>query len=174
MPDPLQVALGYIARGWNPVAVSRKTKKPIGKEWQKRVLTAATAPRYFNSAAINVGVQLGPNSHNLNDVDLDCAEAVRIGGLLLPNTNACFGRKSKPRSHRLYVTDLAEHIKKACVQFHDVDGEKGKPGTMLLELRFGGGGKAHSRSSPAAFTPAANSSNGPTRVSPASSKARRC
>ena len=139
--SPLDLALSYIARGWNPVPVSRKTKKPIGKEWQNRVLTAKTAARHFNGSAINVGVQLGPNSHNLNDVDLDCAEAVRIGGLLLPNTNACFGRKSKPRSHRLYVTDLAEHIKKACVQFHDVDGEKGKPGTMLLELRFGGGGK---------------------------------
>src|SRR5262249_20809154 len=49
--------------------------------------------------------------------------------------------KSKPRSHRLYISDLAEHINKACLQFHDVDGEKGKPGTMLLELRFGGGGK---------------------------------
>src|SRR6516162_4303253 len=136
--SPLDLALSYIARGWNPVAVSRKTKKPIGKEWQKRVLTAATAPRYFNSAAINVGVQLGPHSHGLTDVDLDCAEAVRIGGMLLPHTDATFGRKSKPQSHRLYYTDLAEHIDKACIQFHDVDGEKGKPGSMLLELRIGG------------------------------------
>src|SRR6516162_2183203 len=141
MPDPLQVALSYIARGWNPVPVSRKTKMPIGREWQKRVLTAATAARYFNGAAINVGVQLGPNSHDLTDADLDCPEAVQIGGLLLPATNATFGRKSKPCSHHLYVTDLAEHINKACLQFHDVDSKKGKPGTMLLELRIGGGGK---------------------------------
>jgi DNA-binding transcriptional ArsR family regulator len=66
---------------------------------------------------------------------------VNIAALLLPNTNACFGRKSKPQSHRLYVTDLAEHIDKACLQFRDIDGKNNKPGTMLLELRIGGGGK---------------------------------
>src|SRR5215471_5884281 len=139
--SPLELALSHNKGDWNPVAVSRRTKKPIGKEWQKRIITAKTAARHFNGSAINVGVQLGPHSNGLTNVDLDCPEAVRIGGMLLPKTNACFGRKSKPRSHRLYVTDLSDHIKKACLQFHDVDGEKGKPGTMLLELRFGGGGK---------------------------------
>src|SRR6516165_6928399 len=153
MPDPLQVAQDYIKRGWNPVAVSRKTKKPIGAAWQKRVLTATTAARHFNGAAINVGVQLGPNSHNLNDTDLDCPEAVQIGGLLLPATDATFGRKSKPRSHRLYVTDLADHINKACLQFHDVDSKKGKPGTMLLELRIGGGGKGSQTVFPGSLHP---------------------
>src|SRR6516164_4402435 len=153
MPDPLQVAQDYIKRGWNPVPVSRQTKKPIGSGWQNRVLTPTTAPRHFNGAAVNVGVQLGPNSHNLNDIDLDCPEAVQIGGLLLPATNATFGRKSKPRSHLLYVTDLAEHINKACVQFHDVDGGKGKPGTMLLELRIGGGGKGSQTVFPGSLHP---------------------
>jgi hypothetical protein len=138
MPDPLQVALGYIARGWNPLPLSRKTKKPIGSKWQWRIITAKTAARYFNGAAINIGVQFGPNSGGLTDTDLDCREAVNVADLLLPNTNASFGRKSKKRSHRLYVTDLADHIENACLQFHDVDGAKGKPGTMLLELRIGG------------------------------------
>src|SRR5262249_35972662 len=78
------------------------------------------------------------------DNDLDCPEAVNVADLLLPHTNASFGRKSKPRSHRLYVTDLADKIPKASLQFRDVDGVKGnsgkksKPGTMLLELRIGG------------------------------------
>jgi hypothetical protein len=137
--SPLKLALSHIKRGWNPVAVSRRTKKPIGEKWQLRVVTAKTAAKYFNGSAMNVGVQLGPHSNGLTDVDLDCPEAVRIGGMLLPKTNACFGRKSKPRSHHLYVTDLSDHINKACLQFHDVDGEK--VGTILLELRFGGGGK---------------------------------
>ena len=139
--SPLEVALSYIERDWNPLPVSRKTKKPIGTEWQKRKITAKTAARYFDGSAINVGVQLGPHSNNLNDVDLDCREAVNVASLLLPKTGACFGRKSKPRSHRLYYSDLAEHIKKACIQFHDVDGTKGKSGTMLLDLRFGGGNR---------------------------------
>jgi hypothetical protein len=96
--SPLELALSYIARDWNPVAVSRKTKKPIGEKWQLRVVTAKTAAKYFNGSAMNVGVQLGPHSNGLTDVDLDCPEAVRIGGLLLPYTNASFGRRSKPRS----------------------------------------------------------------------------
>ena len=96
--SPLDLALTYIARDWNPVAVSRKTKKPIGTDWQKRKVTKKTAAKYFNGSAINVGVQLGPHSNGLTDVDLDCPEAVRIGGLLLPYTNASFGRRSKPRS----------------------------------------------------------------------------
>ena len=58
-----------------------------------------------------------------------------IGPLLLPKTNNIFGRKSKPRSHWLYVTGLAETISKACLQFKDIDG------TMMLELRIGGAGK---------------------------------
>src|SRR5262249_28666511 len=98
MPDPLQVALSYIARDWNTVPVSRQTKKPIGSQWQWRIITAKTAPRYFNGAAINVGVQLGPNSGGLTDVDLDCREAVDVADLLLPKTDATFGRKSKQRS----------------------------------------------------------------------------
>src|SRR5262249_13001621 len=141
MTDPLQVALSYIARGWNPVPVSRQTKKPIGKEWQKRVVTTQTAPRYFNDAAVNIGVQVGPHSHDLTDVDLDCREAVNVGSLLLPHTDASFGRKSKPQSHRLYVSNLSNHIKKGCLQFRDVDGKNKKPGTMMLELRIGGGGE---------------------------------
>src|SRR5215467_12556270 len=138
MTTPLDIALEVIARGWNPVRVSRQTKKPMDGKWQERVFTAQTAPRFFNGAAINVGVQLGPHSHGLTDVDLDCAEAVAIASLLLPSTDATFGRLSKPRSHRLFVTDLAEHIDRAALQFHDVDGAKGKSGTIMLELRIGG------------------------------------
>jgi len=138
MTTPLDIALEVIARGWNPVRVSRQTKKPMDSKWQERVFTAQTAPRYFNGAAINVGVQLGPLSHGLTDVDLDCPEAVAVASLLLPNTDATFGRLSKPRAHRLYVTDLATHIDRAALQFHDVDGKKGKPGTMMLELRISG------------------------------------
>jgi hypothetical protein len=36
-------ALDYHARGWKPVPVSRKTKKPIGTGWQKRPPIATAA-----------------------------------------------------------------------------------------------------------------------------------
>src|SRR5262249_18332179 len=117
---------------------SRQTKKPIDSKWQERVFTAQTAPRHFNGAAINVGVQLGPHSHGLTDVDLDCPEAVAVASLLLPHTDATLVRLSNPSSHRLYVTGLSAQIDKASMAFHDIDSKKGKPGTMMLELRIGG------------------------------------
>jgi predicted P-loop ATPase len=133
--DPLTIARGYRKRGWNPIPVSRRTKKPIGYGWQQRRLTEETVAEVFNRADMNVGVQLGPLSNGLTDVDPDCREAVMIGSMLLPGSNNVFGRASKPRSHWLYGTTLADKINKACLQFKDVDG------TMMLELKIGGGGK---------------------------------
>jgi Bifunctional DNA primase/polymerase, N-terminal len=137
------IARDYLKRGWNPIPVSRQTKKPIGYGWQHRRLTEETVAAVFNRADMNVGVQSGPMSSGLSDVDLDCREAVMIGPLLLPESNNIFGRASKPRSHWLYSTTLAEGIDKACLQFRDVDD------TMMLELKIGGGGKGRNRFSPA-------------------------
>ena len=133
--NPLAIARGYLKRGWNPVPVSRRTKKPIGNSWQHRRLDSETAAAAFNRADMNVGVQLGPMSNGLTDVDLDCREAVAIGLMLLPESNNIFGRAGKLQSHWLYGTTLADKIAKACLQFKDVDG------TMMLELKIGGGGK---------------------------------
>ena len=47
---------------------------PIGLAWQKRHLNATTAPKFFNGADMNVGVQMGEYSNGLTDVDLDCHE----------------------------------------------------------------------------------------------------
>jgi hypothetical protein len=132
---PLDIALGYIARGWNPVPIPLRSKKPTDNAWQKRQLDAATAPRVFNGGAQNIGVQMGPASRGLSDVDLDAAEAVVIGPYLLPTTAAIFGRPSKRASHRLYYTDLGATHDSAAAQF------KAPDGTMLVEIRIGGGGK---------------------------------
>ena len=48
----------YARRGWNPVPVHFKTKKPIGKDWQTRVIREADVPKYFNGAPQNIGVVL--------------------------------------------------------------------------------------------------------------------
>jgi hypothetical protein len=133
--NPLTIARGYLKRGWNPIPVSRRTKKPIGKGWQHRRLTEEAVAEAFNRADMNVGVQLGPMSNGLTDVDLDCHEAVAIGSMLLPESNNIFGRAGKPRSHWLYDSTLAASITKAHLQFKDIDG------AMMLELKIGGGGK---------------------------------
>jgi hypothetical protein len=83
---------------------------------------------------MNIGVQLGPVSGGLTDIDLDCVEAVSLAPYFLPQTNTIFGRKSKPRSHWLYITDDPDH-EKATIKLTD-DNKK-----AIIELRMGGGGK---------------------------------
>jgi RecA-family ATPase len=130
---PLNVALNYINRGWNPVPIPRGTKAPQDAGWHTRIIDATSAPLYFNGAEINIGVVLGPNSHGLTDIDLDCAEAIAIAPYLLPPTKAIFGRPSKRASHWLYLTDLARTAEAATLQYRDTESK-----AMLLELRIGG------------------------------------
>jgi hypothetical protein len=131
----IETALAYIQRGWNPVPIPHRTKAPRGDGWQHRRITLETAPQYFNGTPQNIGVQLGPASNGLTDVDLDCSETIAIAPYILPHTKAIFGRASKRNSHRLYVTNLAANTDAAAVQLKDPT-TKG----VLLELRIGGGG----------------------------------
>src|SRR5262249_10869049 len=131
-PTIAEAARAYHERGWKPVPIDRKTKRASGKEWQKR----AYDPKQFRGNAQNVGVQLGKVSGGLTDVDLDCMEAIALAPRFLPPTGAVFGRKSKPASHRLYVTDLCEAVVGAVIQFAEYVG--GKSDAMLVELRVGG------------------------------------
>jgi predicted P-loop ATPase len=87
----------YRERGWCPVPIAGKV--PTGGEgW---------AHRDYDDAAFvsNIGIILGARSNGLVDVDLDCAEAVWLAHLILPSTNATFGRKGKPQGHWLYVVN---------------------------------------------------------------------
>jgi hypothetical protein len=133
---PLEIATGYLARNWNPVPVHYKKKNPIGDEWQKLIITESNIADHFNGARMNVGVQLGPNSKGLCDVDLDCAEAIQLAPHFLPKTPAMFGRKSKPISHLLYTIDNAPA--QATLKLAD---KAGKDGKTIIELRMGGGPK---------------------------------
>ena len=60
---PLAIALDYIGRGWNPVPVPFRMKKPVDDDWQRRIITEVTAAAHFNSGPQNIGVMLGPTSH---------------------------------------------------------------------------------------------------------------
>ena len=128
--------MDYIRRGWNPLPVTFRGKEPQGDTgWQTRIIDAASAPRFFNAGPLNIGVLLGPTSHGLTDVDLDCAEAIAIAPYILPPTGAIFGRASKRASHWLYASDLSGLSSAAAVRFRAPDG------ATLAELRIGGGGK---------------------------------
>jgi hypothetical protein len=133
---PLEIATDYLARGWNPVPVKYRDKIPIGEEWQNLIITEGNIATHFNGARLNVGVQLGPKSGDLTDVDLDCKEAVELAAALLPKTETYFGRESKPNSHFLYTIDDAPE--KAAIKFVD---KIGKGAQTTVELRLGGGPK---------------------------------
>jgi RecA-family ATPase len=134
MTTALDIALVYIGRGWNPVPVDYRAKKPnAGNGWQLRIIDATNAPQYFNGGPMNIGVILGPSSHGLTDIDLDCDEARAVAPYILPRTGAIFGRTSSRAAHRLYYTDLSIGADKAVLVFNDP-----KTNGRLLELRIGG------------------------------------
>jgi len=127
----------YLGRGWRPVPLRRREKKPRDQDWQTLDFEWRDIRRHF-SEDDNVGVQLGPRSGGLTDVDLDTPEACALAGYFLPDTGAVFGRRSTPRSHRLYRTDLADTEQRAVVRFQEPSSLGSK---TLLELRIGGGDK---------------------------------
>jgi hypothetical protein len=67
----LDIARDYIGRGWNPVPIHYRMKGPTGKGWNLLTITEANVAKYFfNYRRQNIGVQLGPKSRGLTDVDL--------------------------------------------------------------------------------------------------------
>ncbi len=82
-----------LRHGIYPVPIPRGEKAPRLKRWQTLRITPDTVERYFNGDT-NVGVLLGEPSGGLVDIDLDCAEAITLAPLLLPNTGWVFGRRS--------------------------------------------------------------------------------
>lgn len=128
----IDVAKKYIRRGWHPVPIPTKSKGPTGSKWQLASITAENVGQYFNGREQNIGVQMGPKSGDLCDVDLDALDAVKMAPYFLPDTGAVFGRRSKPRSHFLYTcTDCGKTVN---VLKHL--GDQGKKDT-IVELRLG-------------------------------------
>ena len=62
------------------------------------------------------------------DIDIDDMEALALADLFLPKTGMEFGRKSKPRSHRIYRCQNAGKTKR-------LQGPDG----VIVELRGNGG-----------------------------------
>jgi hypothetical protein len=144
---PLEAADLYCRRGWQVVPIPPGEKGPTLPGWGKLRLTIEDLPRHFAHAGCNIGIILGPPSGELVDFDLDCEEALALADLYLPPTGAEFGRKSKPRSHRLYIAPGAVHE-----AFADP-----LDGTTLLELRAQGrDGGCHQTVFQPRRTPAAN------------------
>lgn len=125
----LEAAEHYRALGWRIVPVPYRAKAPSLLGWPSFEAGPDIAEHF---TAGNLGVILGASSGNLVDVDLDTPEAVELAPTFLPATWT-FGRKSKPRSHWLYVVPEGARSR----VFRDLPNVEGKRAT-LLELRAGG------------------------------------
>jgi P4 family phage/plasmid primase-like protien len=101
---PLDAAIEWIRKGFSPVPVPHRSKRPILKGWERLEITIGLAAQYFNSAPQNIGLLMG-DKFGSTDVDCDCPEAIIAARALLPETGLIFGRQSKPFSHYLFRSD---------------------------------------------------------------------
>jgi len=122
---PINAAIAWIQRGFLPVPVPHRSKRPVLTAWQKLEITIHAVTQYFSEVPQNIGVLLGDKSGSA-DVDCDCPEAITAARELLPETGLIFGRQSKPFSHFFYHSDPPVRT----TQFRDP-----LDASMLVELR---------------------------------------
>ena len=89
----LDAALAWVRKGFLPVHVPHRSKRPVVDEWQRLEITADTVRQYFNGLPQNVGLLMG-DKFGSTDVDCDCVEAITAARDLLPETSLIFGRQS--------------------------------------------------------------------------------
>ena len=82
---PLDAAIAWIQKGFSPVPIPHRSKRPILKGSEQLEITADVAPQYFNGTQQNIGVHLG-DRYGSTDVDCDCPEAISVARALLPAT----------------------------------------------------------------------------------------
>jgi hypothetical protein len=113
----LDAATAYIARGWHVVPLAPKSKAAVVDDWIRLI---------FTSEDFREDDGIGIRSVNgVVIVDLDCLEAVALADSFLPKTGVVWGRPSKPRAKRLYLSVFPK-----TVTFKDQDNH-----TTLLEIR---------------------------------------
>jgi hypothetical protein len=107
----LDAALGWVERGFLPVPIPFRSKRPVIEGWPSLRIGKADVARFFNGGPQNIGVLLG-EPYGAADLDLDCAEAIAAAAVLAPATGMIFGRASKPASHLFYRSDPPMRAKK--------------------------------------------------------------
>lgn len=131
----LTAAVDYTRRGWSVLPLPFRSKNPGYNGWQLTRLTEPELPAAFGATLDhetppprNLGVLTGEPSDWLADVDLDHPRCVARADEFLPQTPCVFGRRGKPRSHRLFRLTRPFATKKF----------KSRSAGMLVELRTTG------------------------------------
>jgi len=94
-----RAARAYLARGWAPIPVEARGKRPLHSRWPESRLGQSDLEIFEGR---NVGLLLGSASGDLVDVDCDWPEAAELACELLPATALVHGRPSSPHSHWWY------------------------------------------------------------------------
>jgi hypothetical protein len=115
-----QAAALYISKGWRVVPLAPGTKAATAEKWLEIVFKVEDFEDNDNIGIRSVG--------GLVITDLDCQEAVALADNFLPRTPCVWGRRSRPRSKRIYKVKDASLEK--IIAFKDVEN-----GTNFLELR---------------------------------------
>lgn len=135
MTSPLDHARELMARGYRVGPVPHRTKGSILLGWPDLRLGEADLPRYFNGHPMNIAVLTGAASGGRVDVDVDHELAVALADSHLPPTGAVWGRKSKPKSHRIYICDIPSEQFQAVRTVTGSDGKAVRETTMIVEIR---------------------------------------
>jgi len=123
-----QAAFWYRDRGWLPIPLHPRNKRPIPLDWTHYQPKDEAIRRDFLEGC-NIGVLLGEPSGGLVDIDLDCSEARSLASVFLPQTDWLSGRNSSPRSHYWYAIALPPKTQ----QYRDPTS-----GETIVELRSTG------------------------------------
>jgi predicted P-loop ATPase len=117
---PAAVAV-YVARGWSVVPLEPRSKAVAGEnaDW----LRLRFQPSDFRPED-NVGLR---SVDGLVVIDLDAPEVVALADRFMPETGCVWGRPSKPRSKRVYLSVFPK-----TVALKDADTDRGG---QLLEIR---------------------------------------
>jgi len=87
--------------GMSVIPVPRQSKNPDLGGWQNLRITEEELPKYFDGSPQNISWLPGEPSNGLVDIDIDSYEALMIAEICCPKTHLIYGRKGKPRSHRI-------------------------------------------------------------------------
>lgn len=129
-------ALEAFRRGFTPLPIQHKAKRPHGRAWQSlRWVDEDKLVEHFEQCvaegADGVGLLLGAPSGGLLDVDLDDPHAARLAPYFLPRTPMMTGRASSRRSHHWYRAAEGHPLL-------DTRRHKMPDGTVSVELRSTG------------------------------------
>lgn len=107
--DSTLTAVQAYERGFTPISIAHKEKRPYGSGWQTTSWESVdqVTDHFEESVARGydgVGLLLGKPSNGLLDVDLDSPAAVKMAAYFLPQTPMVSGHESNPRSHRWYLS----------------------------------------------------------------------